>query len=58
MLGNVGLELGHSLLPPPKKEAHGPHRSPEKTVHMIILMLIQNRKKPFFYYMIIEWFSI
>ena len=33
-----------------KQEAHGPHRSPEKTVqtNMIIIILIKRRKKPLF----------
>ena len=43
-----------------KQEAHGPHRSPKKTVpinkHMIIIMLINRRI--FFYFMRMEWFSI
>ena len=62
ILGNVGLELGHSL--PPKK-TRGPwatsltwEKSLIQSTHMIILMLIERRKKPFFYFLIIEWFSI
>ena len=55
ILGNVGFELGHSL--PPKK-TRGPwatsltwEKSLIQSTQMIILMLIERRKKPFFYFL-------
>ena len=47
-----------------KQEAHGSHRSPEKTVQIkinkfdFIIMLIMRGLKPIIYFLRIEWFCI
>ena len=54
----VHIYLASSNKRTKKQEAHGPHRSHEKTVQinrdMIIIILIKRRKKPIIYLMRIE----
>ena len=63
ILGNVGLELGHSCTLPQKDKrpmSHIAHlRKKFNSINTYDYLNVNwEKKKPFFYFLVIEWFSI